>query len=96
MSLTEGPSGTARMRPPHPVPRFVAPSGAPPRVRRGPPKCVRHTQCSISLSHRGLQPRCEWDRPHASATPSAALRGSIGSSTEGHSAVAPPACIHHT
>eukprot|EP00959_Pyramimonas_sp_CCMP1952_P090388 1892218-Pyramimonas_sp.AAC.1 len=42
-SSTEGPNGGARMRPPQPVQRFVAPYGAPPKAPVWMPACVRHT-----------------------------------------------------
>eukprot|EP00959_Pyramimonas_sp_CCMP1952_P103165 2157689-Pyramimonas_sp.AAC.1 len=37
---TEGPSGAARMRHPHPVQRHVAPQTAPPNAPVAPPACV--------------------------------------------------------
>eukprot|EP00959_Pyramimonas_sp_CCMP1952_P441582 9244897-Pyramimonas_sp.AAC.1 len=41
--------------------------------------CVRHTQYSASRPHRELHVRPQWGGPHASATPSTAFRGPIGS-----------------
>eukprot|EP00959_Pyramimonas_sp_CCMP1952_P155935 3261397-Pyramimonas_sp.AAC.1 len=49
------------------------------------PRPARHTQYSVSWPHRELHLRPQWGWPRASATPSAAFRGPIGSSTEGPS-----------
>eukprot|EP00959_Pyramimonas_sp_CCMP1952_P313847 6570114-Pyramimonas_sp.AAC.1 len=47
--------------------------------------CVRHTQFNVSWPHREPHLRPRWGWPHASATPSTALRGPIRSSICGPS-----------
>eukprot|EP00959_Pyramimonas_sp_CCMP1952_P352542 7386205-Pyramimonas_sp.AAC.1 len=73
-SSTEGPSGTARMRPPPPSlgGSTEGPSGTV-RMRPPPPStalapCVSPTQHSASWPHGELHGESQWHRPHASAT----------------------------
>eukprot|EP00959_Pyramimonas_sp_CCMP1952_P077938 1629118-Pyramimonas_sp.AAC.1 len=68
-----------------PVQRFVAPQRVPPKVPvaelvRG--SCAQYT---VSWPHREFYRRYERRNSHAVPAPSAALRGLIGSCTEGSS-----------
>eukprot|EP00959_Pyramimonas_sp_CCMP1952_P306174 6407620-Pyramimonas_sp.AAC.1 len=60
---------------PHPVQRFVAPHGAPPKGPMDALACSSPTQCSASWPQRELHRRPQWGCSHASTPPSTALRG---------------------
>eukprot|EP00959_Pyramimonas_sp_CCMP1952_P359247 7522475-Pyramimonas_sp.AAC.1 len=71
------------MRPPHPVQRFVAPQGAPPKAQVAKFACVRPTQYKAVWPHRKPHRRHKWRRSHAPAPANSAFRCPTGSSTEG-------------
>eukprot|EP00959_Pyramimonas_sp_CCMP1952_P418813 8773465-Pyramimonas_sp.AAC.1 len=65
--------------------RVVAPSGAPPKATVAALACSSPAQTSVPWLCRGLHRRPHWLRSHAVPPPRAALRGPVGSSTEGPS-----------
>eukprot|EP00959_Pyramimonas_sp_CCMP1952_P378958 7938069-Pyramimonas_sp.AAC.1 len=71
------------MRFPHPGQRFVAPSRAPPKAPAAALACCSPTQGNSSWPHRELHRRPQLRSSHAVPPPRAALRGLIGSPTEG-------------
>eukprot|EP00959_Pyramimonas_sp_CCMP1952_P195768 4093137-Pyramimonas_sp.AAC.1 len=73
------------MRLPRPGQRFVAPQGAPPKAPVAQFACVSRAQNSASWPHGEPHRSPLWCSSHASPPPRTALRGPIGSSTEGPS-----------